>query len=400
MPKQISILGATGSIGQSALDIIRSHPEQFSVYGLSAYSQIQAVAKAALEFQAKVVVLNHHQQTTEFQEHWHQACQALAKPSCPPRPPELRFGQEGLKSIATDAEVDSVVCAIVGTAGLASAYAAACAGKTILLANKEAMVAAGELFMAAVAKHQATVLPLDSEHNAIFQCLQQAHAQQYIQNVILTASGGPFRQTPLADLSHVTPEQACKHPNWRMGRKISVDSATMLNKGLEIIEAKWLFNLPWQQIKVLIHPESIVHSLVQYQDGSLLAQLGHADMRIPISYAMAYPHRVSNNSRSLALHELTQLNFSLPDLQRFPCLQLAYQAMAASQSHCLVLNAANEIAVAAFLQGKIGFTQIAQVIDTMLQAHQTQTFHQIDDVLAFDSECRQRTSQLLKQPLD
>ena len=296
-----------------------------------------------------------------------------------------------------DPEVDTVVCAIVGTAGLASAYAAAKAGKRILLANKEALVASGELFMKAVRQSGAELLPIDSEHNAIFQCLPNPVSHSEIKQIILTASGGPFRDTEVGLLDGVTPTQACKHPNWSMGRKISVDSATMLNKGLEVIEAKWLFDLPLEQIKVLVHPESTVHSMVHYCDGSILAQLGNSDMRIPISHALAYPKRLLNQAPEFDLSQFSQLNFKLPDLQRYPCLDLAYQASEAGQESTIVLNSSNEIAVDAFLNNKIKFTDIPKLIASMLEKSWHQMIDSIAAVHAFDEDVRIKSADQLQQ---
>lgn len=386
-PQRICLFGATGSIGDSTLDVIATHPEEFEVYAMSAFNQVNKLVALNLRHKAKVLILPNQEAKQEFIAQW-PSDRAL---------PELRIGAEALVDTAKDSEVDTVVCAIVGTAGLASAYAAAKAGKRILLANKEALVASGELFMEAVKQSGAQLLPIDSEHNAIFQCLPNPINHGEIQQIILTASGGPFRDTDVNLLDNVTPAQACKHPNWSMGRKISVDSATMLNKGLEVIEAKWLFDMPLQQIKVLVHPESTVHSMVHYCDGSILAQLGNSDMRIPISHALAYPNRVINQAQEFDLSQFSQLNFKLPDLQRYPCLALAYQASAAGQESTIVLNGSNEVAVEAFLNNKIKFTDIPCLIDSMLEKNWHEGVDSIEAVHAFDKEVRIKSAEQLLQ---
>lgn len=385
--QRICLFGATGSIGENTLDVVASHPEAFDVYAMSAFSQVEKLIELSLKHHPKVLILADSEAKQKLLSLW---------PGAEPLP-ELRVGPEALVQTATDSEVDTVVCAIVGTAGLASAYAAAQAGKRILLANKEALVASGKLFMEAVKQSGAQLLPIDSEHNAIFQCLPNPIKHSEIKQIILTASGGPFRETDIGLLDSVSPEQACKHPNWTMGRKISVDSATMLNKGLEVIEAKWLFDMPLEQIKVLVHPESIVHSMVHYHDGSMIAQLGHSDMRIPISYALAYPERVSNHAPTFDLTQLSQLNFRLPDLARYPCLALSYQAMAAGQESTIVLNSSNEVAVAAFLNRQIKFTDIPRLIQQMLEQNWSQTVDSIEAVHAFDHEVRVKSAEQLQQ---
>ncbi len=385
-PQRICLFGATGSIGDSTLDVIALHPDDFEVYAMSAFSQVDKLVELSLKHRPSVLILPNQEAKQRFLAAW---------PSTHDLP-ELRIGTQALTDTATDAEVDTVVCAIVGTAGLASAYAAAKAGKRILLANKEALVASGELFMKAVKQSGAELLPIDSEHNAIFQCLPNPINHEQVKQIILTASGGPFRDTDISLLDAVTPAQACKHPNWSMGRKISVDSATMLNKGLEVIEARWLFNIPLQQIKVLVHPESTVHSMVHYCDGSILAQLGNSDMRIPISHALAYPDRVTNQCKEFDFSQFTQLNFKLPDLQRYPCLSLAYQASAAGQESTIVLNGSNEVAVDAFLNNKIKFTDIPCLIDSMLEQNWSEGIDSIEAVYAFDEEVRAKSSEQLQ----
>ncbi|MDY3330804.1 MAG: 1-deoxy-D-xylulose-5-phosphate reductoisomerase [Pelistega sp.] len=382
--KSVVVFGATGSIGDSTLDIIASHPDQYKVYALSAFSRMEKLVDLTVKFQPAVVIVPTEQAKRQFLSLNTSTVQ-----------PEVRVGQAGLCETAQDPQAEVIVCAIVGAAGLASAYAAAQAGKTILLANKEVLVTAGELFMNAVKTYGATLLPLDSEHNAIFQCLPQQDPKRHLQKVIVTASGGPFRELPLEALEHVTPAQACKHPNWNMGRKISVDSATMLNKGLEVIEAKWLFDLSPDQIEVVIHPQSTIHSMVQFIDGSLLAQLGHHDMRIPISYSLAYPERITHNAAHFNLAALTRLDFMPPDLTRYPCLRLAFDAMKEGIGACTILNASNEIAVQQFLDGHLKFTQIASTIENMLTQIQAPVLSCIDDVLAFDQEVRHKTQSYL-----
>lgn len=386
----VTIFGATGSIGDSTLDIIACHPERYQVYALSAFKSMPKLAQLSQRFNAHVVVVADEAARQEFIRAFNQLPNAHKRP-------EIRLGQEGLCETACDRLSQTVVCAIVGTAGLPSAYAAAKAGKKILLANKEVLVSAGALFMQTVAESGSQLLPLDSEHNAIFQCLPSNLSTTHVDKLILTASGGPFRQWSLDELENVTPDQACKHPNWSMGRKISVDSATMINKGFEVIEAKWLFDVSAKDIDVLIHPQSTVHSLVQYIDGTLLAQLGNPDMRIPISYALAYPERIKHKAAYFDLSRLTQLDFQPPDYQRYPCLSLAFQALKAGLAECATLNAANEIAVDAFLNERIRFTQIATTIEKMLNIVQLPELHSIEEVIAFDAQVRRYTQEALTQ---
>lgn len=383
--KSVVVFGATGSIGDSTLDIMACHPDKYKVYALSAFSQMAKLVQLTQRFSPEVVIVPDEQRRQEFLRLNTTGVQ-----------PKIRIGQEGLCETAQDPLADTVVCAIVGAAGLPSAYAAAQAGKRILLANKEVLVTAGALFMQAVAEHGATLLPLDSEHNAIFQCLPHQDPKRHLQKVIITASGGPFRTLPLEALEHVTPAQACKHPNWNMGRKVSIDSATMVNKGLEVIEAKWLFDLDPNQIEVVIHPQSTVHSMVQFKDGSLLAQLGDHDMRIPISYGLAYPERITHNAAHFDLASLTRLDFMPPDFQRYPCLRLAFSALRQGNGACTVLNTSNEIAVQQFEAGKIKFTQIAQAIEYMLEHTVVPNLSCVDDVLRFDQELRIKTREFLE----
>ncbi len=368
MPMQaITILGATGSIGASTLDVIRRHPDRYRVHALTGHQRLVELAQLAREFRPARIVVPHEAARIAFLQQWD-----LLGAGGPA--PEVLCGPSGLDAVATDAEVNTVMAAIVGAAGLQSTLAAARAGKRILLANKESLVVAGMLLIEAVQRHGAVLLPVDSEHNAIFQCLAGCMDEQGRANVatvrrlLLTASGGPFLERPLETLGGVTPEQACAHPNWQMGRKISVDSATMMNKGLEVIEAHWLFGLPADRIDVLIHPSSVVHSMVEYVDGSVLAQLGLPDMRTPIAHVLAHPERIDSGVGSLDLTRLAALRFLPPDLERFPCLRLAYQALRQGQAAMVVLNAANEVAVDAFLCRQLGYLGIPQVVQRILDA--------------------------------
>ncbi|HLR12454.1 MAG TPA: 1-deoxy-D-xylulose-5-phosphate reductoisomerase [Burkholderiaceae bacterium] len=394
--QHIVILGSTGSIGQSTLDVISRHSEVFSVYALTAYSRMRKLARQALAHTARVVVVPSDAHRTEFLEHW---------PADRPRP-EIRVGAQALSDTVSDTDVTTVMAAIVGAAGLPSALAAVHAGKRVLLANKEALVAAGALFMRAVRDNQAELIPVDSEHNAIFQCLPEGmkagdhNGEDHgIRRLLLTASGGPFREVPLADLDNVTPEQACAHPTWKMGRKISVDSATMINKGLEVIEAHWLFDMPSRHIDVVIHPQSVVHSMVEYQDGSILAQLGQPDMRTPIAHALGFPDRIDSGVGMMSLVQMGTLDFEAPDLARFPCLDLAYQALEAGQSACITLNAANEVAVDSFLNHQIAYTAIPDVIAACLDRLSDQalpTLDSLEAILDADALARHEATRLCR----
>ena len=335
MTARVTILGSTGSIGQSTLDVISRHPDRFTVYALTAHSRIDLLAEQAARTHAAVVVVPDDAAAARFRAIWPAGASL----------PDVRVGAQALAETAADPGCDTVMAAIVGAAGLPGALAAARAGKRVLLANKEALVAAGSLFMGAVRESGAELLPIDSEHNAIFQCLPhdgRASAPQGpaagVRRLILTASGGPFRTREWSDLHEVTPAQACAHPNWSMGRKISVDSATMLNKGLEVIEAHWLFAMPPDRINVVIHPQSVVHSMVEYEDGSVVAQLGQPDMRTPIAYGLGFPDRISSGVGLLDLATSGRLDFETPDLGRFPCLALAFDALRAGQTACIALN--------------------------------------------------------------
>mgnify|MGYP003582314202 FL=1 len=398
MKQVISILGATGSIGDSTLDIVRRHRDQYEVFALAGNRQWQKLLELCVEFQPRYVVVMDEDVALSLK-------QGLQAASCAT---EVLLGQEGLCEIASATEVTMVMAAIVGAAGLPSAMAAAKAGKTILLANKETLVVSGQLFMDTVREHGARVLPVDSEHNAVFQVLPQELTQHGrpitqdladfgIQGIILTASGGPFWQRDVATMQNITPKEAVKHPNWSMGQKISVDSASMMNKGLELIEARWLFNATPSELTVVIHPQSVIHSMVRYRDGSVLAQLGTPDMRTPIAYCMGEPKRMDSGVTPLDFTTLSQLTFAEPDLERFPCLRLAMEALASGGDAPCVLNAANEVAVAAFLQQQIGFTDIARVVEQVLAEANTQISHNIDDLLAKDAWARVAAQQQLLQ---
>ncbi|MGE8616080.1 MAG: 1-deoxy-D-xylulose-5-phosphate reductoisomerase [Achromobacter veterisilvae] len=386
--QRVVVLGSTGSIGESTLDVIARHPERLAVYALSAYSRMERLAEQALASRAAVVVVPDGAARRKFAAAWNGS-----------RPmPEIRVGAQALADTAADPQCDSVMAAIVGAAGLPAALAAARSGKRVLLANKEALVAAGSLFMRAIRDNGAELLPIDSEHNAIFQCLPKGGravapdaSAPGVRRLLLTASGGPFRSRDLEDLHDVTPAQACAHPNWSMGRKISVDSATMLNKGLEVIEAHWLFAMPADRIEVVVHPQSVVHSMVEYDDGSVLAQLGQPDMRTPIAYGLGFPERLESGVGPLDLTRLGRLDFEKPDLARFPCLALSFAALRAGQGACVALNAANEVAVEAFLAGRLPYTWIPRVIEASLewQARQASvTLNSLDDILALDAAAR------------
>ena len=391
--QSITVLGATGSIGVSTLDVIARHPDRYKVFALTADRRWQVLATQCLVHQPRYAVLKDPASAKELElELRRQGCTT-----------EVLQGDEALEQVTAHEKVDAVMAAIVGAAGLLPTLAAVKAGKKVLLANKEALVMAGGLFTRAVTEHGAVLLPIDSEHNAIFQCLPNHRADYLadglrssgVRKILLTASGGPFRNTPVSDLAQVTPEQACAHPNWSMGQKISVDSATMLNKGLELIEACWLFNTRPQQVQVVIHPQSVIHSMVEYIDGSVLAQLGNPDMRTPIAHALAWPERIESGVASLDLIATARLDFTAPDYARFPCLHLAQQAAEASGTAPAILNAANEIAVAAFLQRRIRFDQIAVVIDQVLSRLSSTEPHDLAHVQAADAEARSLALQLI-----
>jgi len=381
--RHLTILGSTGSIGVSTLDVVARHADRYRVVALTGQRQDDVLFEQCLRFKPRYAVLLDEAAAIRLALKVKQAGLET----------EVLQGAAALERVAALPEVDTVMAAIVGAAGLNPTLAAARAGKKVLLANKETLVMAGRIFMEAVQKSGATLLPIDSEHNAIFQALPTGYKgvdwpSSGVSKILLTASGGPFRNTPLADLQQVTPEQACAHPNWAMGRKISVDSATMMNKGLEVIEAHWLFNAPAEAIEVVVHPQSIIHSLVQYVDGSVLAQLGNPDMRTPIAHGLAYPERIDAGVAPLNLLKVATLNFEAPDFIRFPCLALAYQALREGGTTPAILNAANEVAVAAFLERKIAFLSIASLIAEVLAKLPSSAVNTLEDVLQADAAAR------------
>jgi 1-deoxy-D-xylulose-5-phosphate reductoisomerase len=381
--KQIAILGSTGSIGVNTLDVIRAHPDRFRVVALTAGKQIERLAEQCAEFKPLIAVVSDADGAAKLNK-------LLLEKQINT---QVLYGADALVAAVTESNCDMVMAAIVGAAGLVPALAAAKAGKRVLLANKEALVMSGDLFMQAMKQGGGELLPIDSEHNAIFQCLPNQFAKNPnpslgVEELWLTASGGPFRDTPLDQLVSITPEQACAHPNWVMGRKISVDSATMMNKGLEVIEAFWLFGLPLEKIKVLIHPQSVVHSMVRYRDGSVLAQLGQPDMRTPIAYGLAWPERIEAGVPSLDLARLAALSFTEPDLARFPCLSLAFTAAKAGGTAPAVLNAANETVVAAFLEEGLPYLQIPVVVEKTLNAIPVASADSLDVILEVDARAR------------
>lgn len=378
----LTILGSTGSIGFNTLKVLDQHRDRYFVAALTANRDWETLFKQCLSFQPRYAVMVDASAA-------HQLSRRLTESGLDT---QVLAGSRALEEVAAMAEVQYVMAAIVGAAGLRPALAAVRAGKRILLANKEALVMSGPLFIEEAERHEAQILPIDSEHNAIFQCLPPGFGRGLrtvgVRRILLTASGGPFRVTPLEAFHEVTPEQACAHPKWDMGRKISVDSATLMNKGLEVIEACWLFHAEPDLIKVLIHPQSIVHSLVEFIDGSVLAQLGNPDMRTPIAHALAWPERLESGARSLDLLEIGKLEFEAPDLERFPCLGLAYQALKAGGTAPAVLNAANEVAVEAFLHRRIRFSHIPGIVEQTLEKLEYGTLQDLDDVFESDREAR------------
>ncbi len=381
--QQITVLGATGSIGASTLDVVARHPDRFALFALTARSQVAKLLEQCLRFAPRYAVMTDAQAASALAAALREAGSRT----------EVLSGEKALAEVAGHRDVDAVMAAIVGAAGLAPALSAVRAGKKVLLANKEALVLSGRLFMDAVADSGACLLPIDSEHNAVFQSLPADYARvpaaAGVRRVLLTASGGPFREMPVELLEDVTPEQACAHPNWVMGRKISVDSATMMNKGLEVIEAHWLFGVPAECIEVVVHPQSVIHSMVDYVDGSVIAQLGNPDMRTPIAHALAWPERIDAGVRPLDLCQIGRLSFEPPDLTRFPCLALAYQALREGGGAAAVLNAANEEAVAAFLERRIGFRRIADVIAACLEQVRDVAVDSLEAALAADARARE-----------
>ncbi|MEJ8673786.1 1-deoxy-D-xylulose-5-phosphate reductoisomerase [Chromobacterium amazonense] len=386
-PQGIAVLGATGSVGCSTLDVIARHPERYRVVALTAHRQLDKLFEQASRFHPDYLVVADAESAAQLRLRLADA--GLAG--------EVLFGAQALEQVAVLPEVDAVMAAIVGAAGLPSALAAARAGKRILLANKESLVVAGRLFMDAVHGSGASLLPVDSEHSAIFQSLPAGYAGQPdaagVRKIILTASGGPFRNKSAAELLDVSPDDACRHPNWSMGRKISVDSATLMNKGLEVIEARWLFNVPPSRIDVVVHPQSVIHSMVQYRDGSVMAQLGSPDMRTPIACALAWPERIDAGVESLDFFAMGDLTFEKPDMRRFPCLQLAFDALESGGDAPAVLNAANEVAVAAFLEGRIRFIDIPRVVADTLSGVPAAASDSLAGLLARDAEARRYAEQ-------
>jgi 1-deoxy-D-xylulose-5-phosphate reductoisomerase len=379
----LAILGATGSIGASTLDVIRAHPERYRVFALSAHGSAEALLELCALHRPRFAVLSGVEEDRSLRARFAE------------RGVELVFGAAALEAVVQHEACDAVMAGIVGAAGLRSTLAAARAGKRVLLANKEALVMAGPLVMRAARESGAELLPVDSEHNAVFQCFSR---RELVRRIILTASGGPFRATPIERLEAVTPDEACAHPNWIMGRKISVDSATMMNKGLEVIEAHWLFGVPPERIEVLIHPQSVVHSLVEYVDGSVIAQLSNPDMRVPIAHALAHPERIASGARPLDLASLQSLSFEQPDHRRFPCLALAYEALRAGGTAPALLNAANEVAVEAFLAARIPFTAIPAVIADTLDGVRPSAAESLAQVLEADATARRRARErILRQ---
>ncbi|MEN8178979.1 MAG: 1-deoxy-D-xylulose-5-phosphate reductoisomerase [Pseudomonadota bacterium] len=387
--KGLTILGSTGSIGVSTLDVVARYPERYRVNALTANQDVDGLLAQCMAFKPKIAVMADEASAADLARRlWNQGSHT-----------EVLTGLVGLEEAASMPESDYVMAAIVGAAGLLPSLAAVRAGKRVLLANKEALVMSGGLFMEEAVAHGAEILPIDSEHNAIFQCMPEGFANGMrasgVKRILLTASGGPFRTASLDELVHVTPEQACNHPNWEMGRKISVDSATMMNKGLEVIEAHWLFHAEPEKIQVVLHPQSVIHSMVEYADGSVLAQLGNPDMRTPIAHALAWPERIESGVDSLDLFQVARLDFEAPDMQRFPCLRLAFEAVSAGGTAPAMLNAANEVAVAAFLDGRLGFLGIAELVERVLQKQEVQSTESLEQLLDVDRQARNIAEQVL-----
>lgn len=375
--KSLSILGSTGSIGLSTLDVVRQHPEKFNVVGLAEGHDVTLLAEQIKEFKPGIVSVRDEESAGQLQK-------LLGSDK-----PEIHWGIEGAAAVGAAEGSEMVVSAIVGAVGLVPTVSAIQAGKDIALANKETLVVAGQLVSDLVKQHNVTLLPVDSEHSAIFQSLA-GHRTEDIERIILTASGGPFRQTSAKELQDVGPEKALKHPQWSMGAKITIDSATLMNKGLEVIEAHWLFDMPVEKIGVVVHPQSIIHSMVEYIDGCVMAQLGAPDMRAPIAYAISWPERCESGIKKLDLTQVGTLTFEQPDMERFPALRLAFEALKAGQTFPAVLNAANEVAVAAFLGKKIGFSDIPAIVDKTMQEHDAYTPSSLDEYLAADKWARDK----------
>lgn len=388
--QKLTLLGSTGSIGASTLDVVRRHPDRYQVFALCAHRQGERLFEQCQEFRPHFAVVGDPALAASLDARCRESGLATT----------VLAGVESLVRVASDPEVDAVMAAIVGAAGLEPTLAAARSGKRILLANKEALVMAGEIFIRTVRATGARLLPVDSEHNAIFQSLPSNFdgdlSQSGVRRILLTASGGPFRTNPPESLRDVTPEAACAHPNWVMGRKISVDSATMMNKGLEVIEAHWLFGIPADRIDVVVHPQSVIHSMVEYSDGSILAQLGNPDMRTPIAHALAYPERIEAGVEPLDLFKIARLDFEPPDFGRFPCLRLAYEALAEGGTAPAILNAANEVAVDAFLAGRLPFLGIPRLIAATLESLPASAEGSLEDVLGADADARRIAARLLE----
>lgn len=390
--KGVTILGATGSIGVSTLDVISRHPDRFRVVALTANTQVERLYEQSIKFKPEFAVMAAEDAAEQLANKLKQAGSET----------QVLSGVKNLEKVAALPQTDHVMAAIVGAAGLLPTLAAARAGKRILLANKEALVMSGKLFMDEVSKHKAELLPIDSEHNAIFQCMPEKFESGLdkvgVRRILLTASGGPFRTTPLSDLKMVTPEQACNHPNWDMGRKISVDSASMMNKGLEVIEACWLFDTTADYIEVVLHPQSVIHSMVEYADGSVLAQLGNPDMRTPIAHAMSWPERMESGVESLNIFDVAHLDFEKPDFDRFPCLRLAFEAVRAGGTTSTILNAVNEVAVQAFLDGDLSFLGIPEVIETVLGEVTSHEATSLEVILSDDMSAREAAQRCIAVP--
>jgi len=388
--KGICILGATGSIGVNTLDVAARHPDKYKIVALSANGQVDRLVEQCEQYQPEYAVMANEKAAEELEKVLKNKNSSV----------QVLSGMEGLEKIASLPQVDYVMAAIVGAAGLKPTLAAARAGKRILLANKEALVMSGQIFMDEVKKNNAELLPIDSEHNAIFQCLPEDYekglAESGITKILLTGSGGPFRTKALNELENVTPDQACAHPNWSMGRKISVDSATMMNKGLEIIEACWLFNTNPDNIQVVVHPQSVIHSMVQYSDGSVLAQLGQPDMRTPIAHALAWPDRIESGVEKLDFFSISKLEFEQPDYERFPCLRLAEESIRKGGTAPAILNAANEVAVASFLDNELKFTDIAHIVEQTLSNLTSRPADSLTEILEDDLSARKEAEQLIK----
>ncbi len=389
MMQKITILGATGSIGQSTLSVIEQNSERYSVFALTANKSVKLLSEQCRQFKPKYAVVGSELLASDLRE-------LLSLYDCST---EVLFGRQALCDVAGHSDVDTVMAAIVGAAGLLPTLSGVEAGKRILLANKEALVMGGRLFMDKVAEHGALLLPIDSEHNAIFQCLPSSCAnlnESGVSKILLTGSGGPFRTRDVDTFDLVTPDEACAHPNWSMGRKISVDSATMMNKGLEFIEACWLFDAKCEDIEVVVHPQSVVHSMVQYRDGSVLAQMGNPDMRTPIAHCLAFPERINSGVKSLDFSSLSELSFESPDFERFPCLSLAMEASTMGEDFPIVLNAVNEIAVDLFIHKQLKFTQIAAVIGSVMESWDSSEPESIAAVIDADHRARIKANEAVK----